>query len=333
MSKQTKNESEDKKQTSKSKDEPEMGTALHMDKNAYRDLMRKQVRNGLLISSFPQIIVSALFIALPYVLLMIQIDALYPINLEKIPILWGIGYSLGSITCLTLICALIYHKIDQTKFGYIFGHIVGGLMMVFVPYGPFYGSLLIQDVRDPLPDRIKNGEREKRTRDKELREFVSTFSKQLILFGAISMGLPFFFLWLKKFAITQQIDLAYPMLSSKDIIALNWFGVAYFIIFAFQMVVGSYYRFGYKKKGMKATIIVLALFQIFSLAILIQVFISNNFPAILEDQGSEIPIWTLNFAWILGVMLNPIGMYFGIYMLRNLKIINKTISNPKIISI
>jgi hypothetical protein len=281
----------------------------------YRKIMQISMRKNLLGASIYELIIAAIFLALPYVLVeLLQIDTLYPlITLQNIPIWQTIGYILVSFIGLQFIYALFIPLFDGKRVGKIVGYIVGIFMLTLAPTGTFFGIMLLQDLRNPT---------RKTTPQLTSSQVKMEMGKNITGSGLLMLNIPIVLLIVQRWILTVQIDMLYPIITVKIIQVWEIMMLIYIALFVGLVVIGILYP----KHGDKAVLRVLAGFfagfQILSLGIAIQAYLWAAGPSLELDADLS---WILNLGWLIGVLLNPLGLYFGSMMLRGLAMQKKIV--------
>jgi hypothetical protein len=263
-------------------------------------------------------LIAAIVVALPFVVLMIQIDLLPPFTLGNAPIIWTIGGIMVFGILVQVVYAIFLPRMITTKVGNTIGRIIAGTMLVYIPVGTFFGLLLLDELRNATSKENVSKEQSWTTEitKKTLVENTSTY---ILLSGLISLLFAGLILWIHLFVMTQQIDLAYPIMTTTKIQAIEWFGRIYFLVFCIQIAVGYWFTEHAEKIWMQILVILIGLFQIFAISIIIQYFVTNTIPILeLDAELRNSAILIGKFAWIPAILLRPLGLYFGIGIIKQI---------------
>jgi hypothetical protein len=279
----------------------------------FRQSMQNKMRTNLLTAAIWELLIAIIIIALPYVLLLVQIDLIHPVSIRNIPLLWFIGYSALILVIIQCLYAAFINKLEGTKVGKILGWILGISMLIFLPYGTFFGILFLQDLKYPDPQPILESHRD--WNEKTSRQiFLENASQLIMISGLIALFTAASILWLHKLILTQQVDISYPIITTAKIITIEYFGRIFFILFCVQIVIGFLYSNYAAKRWMKISVLIFAILQIFAIAIILEWFLIITAEFLFDDISLRSLI--IGLGWIPGIIMRPLGLYFGIQMLR-----------------
>lgn len=273
------------------------------------------MRKNIFTASWYQLVYLAFFIGLPFGILALQIDTLeifmLPINLSNMWVLWIIGFGGLGFLIVQWVYVIILPKYNGSRKIFFLGKIVGIFMLFFLPTGTFFGALLLLNLQNNnVPPKTTVSPTEKQ----------HLIGKNIAMAGILMLNLPMILLCLQFYFLTLQIDILYPILSTKVLYGLSLFCYLYIGLFIAQAIVGILYPRFASKSWMRIILWFFVLLQIFSLGIVFEAFFIYLVPnsAEFEDLARIIYFVPL-IGWVIGVLLNPLGVYFGGMMAKTLK--------------
>ena len=191
----------------------------------------------------------------------------------------------------------------------LLGYVLGALTLPVIPAGVFFGVLFITDM-----NKIRAAENPKA---EEVPEYDKNEIGIEIKTNALVMAhLPLFLYYVYRYLLTIQTDIMYPFFRMDVIIAMKVFAFVYAGIYIAQIVVGIIFRFYGEKRWEQIILFLFGVFNILCLGIVLQTYVWLNWTA-LEFTGIMKVLG--NMVWIVGVMLNPIGVFFSAHFMKLLK--------------
>ncbi len=274
----------------------------------------KQTRRILIYSGVYQLIFGLLAYFLPTWILnaMDGMELFYPyLSLPDIPKLKILGLVVMILVLLQLLLAIFYPLLDGMLPGRIFGYVFGIFMLLFLPSGTFFGLIFLKHVKTP-----KGGGPAVTEKDRP-GLLATSISQYLVVGGLLMLSMPVTLLLLQFILITLPIDMLFPLFPAD--FTGNWEVVSWVILIfmAIQIIAGALFPKFAGHRWMRGVAIGFGLFQITSLGIFFWFFLSNLGVQIDADPLTQV---VLNFGGIVGILLNPIGVYFGVKVLRGLKL-------------
>jgi MFS family permease len=286
---------------------------LDMSRSKIDLFIQERVKRGIITSAFYQILIAFIFIALPYVVIeMLRLDLLLIFTIGNAWMWFTIGGIIIAMSLFQIIYAILIDKFIKNKTGIILGHIIGLFMCFIFPTGSFFGLLLLQYVRS----EVSNDDRITKDSDDSKEKIQNSTGKQIIITGILMLHLPIILLMINKILIGLPLDMAYPIIKSgiyDDWDLMMWIFIA---IFLGQIIIGAIYLRKGNNKWVKLAVIPFAIFQIFSFGLAINGFVIAIWAGLGLDTSLN---FILYFAWIIGVILNPLGIYFGVGILKELR--------------
>ena len=280
--------------------------------------LQKKIRRGLIASAFYEFLIAILLISLPYLVIeVLRLDMLVLFTIGNAGTWFVIGGMMLVLIFLQVIYGIFINKLNSSKSGKVFGYIIGFFMCLNFPTGTFFGLILLQYLKEPKNNQGNNSKNEVTIRKISENEIQNSLGKFICITGILMLHMPIILLLINKFMIGLPLDMAYPIISSSlydDWDLMMWI---FFIIFSVQIIMGMVYIKKGNNKWVKIAIIPFAVFQIISLGIAINGFVIAIWPGLGIDASMNIILYIV---WIFGVILNPLGIYFGVGILKGLKI-------------
>ena len=250
---------------------------------------------GVLLFSFANLVLNDL-----------QIDALPPFTVNNYPIFRGLALTLITIGGLHLIYGIMFIWLYKCRWCRILGYVLALFSLPIIPTGTFFGMLFIGDINkihkaeNPLavvvPEYDKN-----------------EIGKEIKINAAVMAHLPFILYYIYRYLLTIQTDIMYPLFRMDVIIAMKIFAFVYGGIFILEVVVGIVFRFYGDKNWEQIILLVFSVFNIICVAIVLQTYFWMNWEA-LEFEGIMRVLG--NFVWVIGIALNPIGIFFAVHFIK-----------------
>ena len=210
----------------------------------HRILMQSSARKNLFTTMIYQLIYIGVILAFPYLLYdVVRIDTLQiftlRINISNVWIFWVVGGILLAFWILELLFLLLLRRIEGTSFGKILGHVVGIYMMIYLPFGTYFGILMLKDIRHPtneisVEDYNKAGKIPRET-------YLNAIGSNIMLGAIIRMSFPIIMLLLQQYFITLQVDMIYPYVSAEVFTAWENFCWVYLVLMMVQIGIGFWY--------------------------------------------------------------------------------------------
>ena len=132
--------------------------------------------------------------------------------------------------------------------------------------------------------------------------------KEIKINAAIMAHIPLFLYYVYRYLLTIQTDIMYPLFRMDVIIAMKVFAFVYGGIFILEIVVGIVFRFYGDKNWEQSILVALSIFNIVCVAVVIQTYFWMNWAA-LELEGIMQVLG--HFMWVIGIVVNPIGIFFA----------------------
>jgi hypothetical protein len=248
-------------------------------------------------------------------------DIGYPlIHIARFPSVQLLGIVLLLFTALNILFALglpLLLKIHQ-KQALIIGYILSACMIPFVPTGTYFGIYSLLQVHD-LSNRIKNNRRESENLDENSTSFEQTrknLKQYLVVSGFSMLHMPIILLIFYLFVITMPIDMAYPAAAASATAVWELFAWILFSLYIVEIIVGSLISKISNKTVIKILGWIFASYQSLALGIFIMAFAIASIMVMQVDSAVQVVVY---FSWIIGVLLNPLGVHFGIAIIKELK--------------
>jgi hypothetical protein len=288
----------------------------NLTSDRYDSMMQKKMRRNLIISAIYQLIIGIFWGIIPRFLLEIQIDMLAPLSIGNIPYIYGISAIILILVIIQFLLAIFINIFKDTPLGKILGWIIGVFMLLFLPIGTFYGIQFLQNLSQPnISPLLTKDQVSVAISTREL--FFQSVTERIIISGLFSLFTAGVILWIHKLLLTQQLDMLFPIITTAKLIAIERFGQIFFILFCFQIFVGCIYSSYASKSWMRILVIGLSIFQIISIGIIIQWYLAITVPVMDLEEDSRVIVHILVwFSFLLGLPINPLGVYFGFTMLR-----------------
>lgn len=237
------------------------------------------------------------------------IDALPPFTVNNVPIMRGIAITLMTLGSIHFVYSIAFKWLYKYKWCKILGIVLGAISLPLIPTGCFFGMLFIADL-----NKIRNAEN-------PLAVEIPKYDKyeigiQINTNAILMTHLPLILYYLYRYLLTIQTDIMYPNFRMDVIISLKVFAFVYGGIYILQILVGIVFQFYGDKNWEQIILIVFSIFNILCLGIVIQTYVWLNW-ATLEFSGIMLIVG--NLLWILGIILNPIGVFFAAHLIRLLK--------------
>lgn len=248
-------------------------------------------------------------------------DIGYPlIHIERFPQVQLLGIVLLLFAALNVLFAIalpLLLKIHQ-KQTLIMGYILSACMIPFVPTGTYFGIYSLLQVHE-LANQINNKRDASGMSDEQSPSFEQirmNLKQSFVVSGLSMLHMPIILVIFYLFVITMPIDMAYPAAAASATSVWELCAWILFVIYIVQIVVGSLLPKIANKSAVKALGWVFALYQILALGIFIMAFAIASIAVMRVDTAVQVVVY---FSWILGVVLNPLGVHFGIAIIKELK--------------
>ena len=248
-------------------------------------------------------------------------DIGYPlIHIERFPTVRLLATILFMFAGLNLVFAfglpllLKFHQ-KQTL---LLGKILSICMVPFLPIGTYFGIYSFSQITD-LVSLLEKNQRSPIESEPtaETFEHIRENIKQLMIVSGLAMlHMPIGLLILHLFIITMPIDMAYPAAAASATSIWELSAWILFIVYIIQIVAGSLLTKIASQKIVKTIGWVFALYQILALGIFIMAFAIASIAVMNVDTTVQIIVY---FTWIIGVLLNPLGVHFGLGIIKQLK--------------
>jgi hypothetical protein len=319
----------DNNSSSKGNDIPEARDALKNEPENYwaalspeRKRMLNSVRKNLLTIAPYEMLVGGLCLILIWAILnpLNGMDIGYPyLYLGNLSTISTLGFAIILLGLVNLLYAvafpLLYNfQSDNTvKFGYI----LCCFNLLFIPTGTYFGLYSLFTLRDfsTARDTDGTGDRDIPSADTDAVR-VETLKKYFILSGFSMLHLPLLLLYFRVFIIMLVIDMAYPALASSVMLVWQNIAVVLLIMYLLQIIIGFILPKINNAVLVKTLGYVFAIFQILAFGIFIMGFGIAQVQLLDVDLVVEIIIY---FSWIIGIILNPLGVHFGLTIIKTLK--------------
>jgi hypothetical protein len=237
------------------------------------------------------------------------IDALPPFTVNNVPIIRWIAITLIVLGIIQFAYSIAFNWLYGYKWCRILGIVLGALSLPIIPTGSFFGMLFIADLK-----KIRDA---KNPLAVEIPKYDKNEIGIQIKTNAILMShLPLILYYLYRYLLTIQTDILYPNFRMGVIESLKVFAFVYGGIYILQLLVGLIFRFYGEKNWEQIILFIFSVFNILCLGIVIQTYVWLNW-ATLEFSGIMFIIG--NMFWVLGIILNPIGVFFSVHLIRLLK--------------
>ncbi|MBD3353332.1 MAG: hypothetical protein GF364_17760 [Candidatus Lokiarchaeota archaeon] len=290
------------------------------ERDSYKNKMLRSMRRNILATSFYQLLVALIVIILPYIIIVaLELDLFVPIfTIANFRILVSIGAIIIAFVILEIVYAIFIFRAFDTKKGRIIGYIVSIAMMLFPPVGTFFGILFLQFILHPENDagRFSAGELTK-------KQFQQALGKNMSVTGLLMIHQPILILILGFWLLSMPLDMAHPIITSELYGSWDLFVYVFAAFFIVQILFGAFYAKSGDNKAMKAVAVVFAVFNISSMCLALSSFLVYLAPGLLDGMDIEIAVSTINALLvvggiILGIIMNPLGLYFGFMIIKSL---------------
>jgi hypothetical protein len=271
--------------------------------------IQRSIRRQILVTILYECLWAAIFLVLAYILYdVLRIDVLHPyISMEKVPAMEAIGIAL--VICIVIQIGFIIaskNSMLMTKnVGQIWGKLSGYTMLVTIPVGTFFGLLVIQELKTLKRQEGSDGKTEKKEVD------FSQMGLLLCTSGMLMLHQPIIILILNVIMLALPLDMVRPIIRSDIYAPWDILGFVYLAIFFLQVGFGLYTYLIKSKTDTKLNRIGYFFFGLFNIA---------SFPIatgllcayLAPNIVSGLIIYLFPFlGCILGMILNPLGLYFG----------------------
>lgn len=298
--------------TNHSKNESEEDMTTEEDRAGNTDFLMNSMRKNMLGAWIFQLLYPVLIIGLIWIIAnVLRLDLIHPyISLGNAPILLTVAYIMLSLLILQLVYAIIMPLVDGKLIGKILGSIVSIGMLIFPPTGTYFGILLFEYVLKPDADEGKLA----LATDNMEKESRKGLGNQISFSGLLMLHQPMIMIILNVILLTLPLDMAHPIITSDLYAKWDVFAYAYLGVFLAQILVGVLFKKFGKENWMRAIAMFFAVFMITSFAIAVQALMLKLGPGLELGETS----WILSLGWIIGLLLNPLGLYFGIGVIKGL---------------
>ncbi len=296
--------------------------AVEMDEEM-KKLISSIRKNFITVAPYQALIAGILFAVMWAILNPLDgMDIGYPlIYIDRFPTVRLLGIILLLFAGLNLLFAIslpLLLKIHQ-KQTLTMGYILSACMIPFVPTGTYFGIYSVLQVRE-LSNRMNMNNRKESEVSESLRNsFEQTrmnLKQSLIVSGLAMLHMPIILAILYMFVITMPIDMAYPAAAASATAVWELFAWLLFVLYLVEIIVGSLLSKISSKIGVKIIGWVFAIYQILALGIFILAFAIASIAVMDVDTTVQVVVY---FSWIIGVLLNPLGVHFGIGIIKDLK--------------
>ncbi|MBN2156876.1 MAG: hypothetical protein JW776_12610 [Candidatus Lokiarchaeota archaeon] len=239
----------------------------------------------------------------------LQIDALPPFTISNVPIIQGIAIGFMVVSSFHFIYLSLLNRFYKNKSFLFIGYILGCIAVPFIPTGAFFGILFITDLntirvaKDPKAVEI-------------LAYNKNEVGIEIKTNALVMLHLPVVLYYLYLYLLTIQSDILYPNFRMGVILSLKIFMYAYFVIYTLQFVAGIIFRFYGEKLWEQIVLIVFSIFNLLAVGIVIQTYVWLNW-ATLEFSGIMLVVG--NLFWVIGIVINPIGIFFSRHFIKLLR--------------
>ena len=273
------------------------------------NIVKHAVGDMIVLACYEILLGAILFVFMDFVLNELQIDALPPFTMNNYPMFRGISIVLLVIGGVHLIYGIMLNWLYKCKWCRIVGFVISLLSLPIIPTGTFFGMLFVGDMNkihkaeDPLAVEVPKYDK-------------NEIGKEIKINALIMAHLPIFLYYIYRYLLTIQTDIMYPLFRMDVIIAMKVFAFVYGGIFILEVVVGIVFRFYGEKNWEQIILVVFSIFNIICVAIVIQTYFWMNWAA-LEFEGAMRVLG--HFMWVIGIITNPIGIFFAVHFLHLLK--------------
>lgn len=294
---------------------------ISSDKNDASDVERKSsssreffmnsMRKNMLGSLIYQLLYPVIIIGLIYIIAhVLRLDLMHPyLSLGNAPVLLAFSFVILGLLALQLVYLIIMPKVDGKPVGRVIGYIVAIGMLLSPPTGTYFGVLLLQYLAKPEV----GGRLDLASDDIEL-EARKGLGNGISFSGLLMLHQPMILIILNVILLTLPLDMAHPIITSDLYAKWDVFAYTYLVLFLVQIVVGVLYKKFGEQDWMKAVAVFFAVFMISSFAIAVQALMLKLGPGLELGDSS----WILYLGWIIGLLLNPLGLYFGIMVIKGM---------------
>ncbi|MHA1112330.1 MAG: hypothetical protein ACTSRE_14590 [Promethearchaeota archaeon] len=270
------------------------------------NMVSQAVGNLIVIGSFELIIGIFLYVFAYIVLNDLQVDALPPFTVNNFPVMRGIAITLIVIGGVHFLFSIAFNWCYKFKTFRIIGYVLGFFALPVIPTGTFFGMLVIAEMK-----RIRTSENPLAV---DIREYDKNEIGIEIKTNALVMAhLPLILYYVYRYLLTIQTDIMYPLFRMDVIIAFKVFAFVYSGIFILEVVVGIVFRFYGEKNWEQIILVAFSIFNIICLAIVLQTYFWLNWEA-FEFEGIMKVLG--NLVWVIGIVMNPIGIFFAAHFFK-----------------
>jgi len=273
------------------------------------NIVNHAVGDMIVLACYEMLVGVILFTFVYYVLNDIQIDALPPFTVKNYPLFRGIAITIITIGGVHLVYGFMFIWLYKFRWFRIVGYVLSFFSLPIIPTGTFFGMLFVGDMNkihkseSPLAVVVPKYDK-------------NEIGKEIKINAVIMAHFPILLYYIYRYLLTIQTDIMYPLFRMDVIIAMKVFAFVYGGIFILEVVVGIVFRFYGEKNWEQIILIAFSIFNIICVAIVLQAYIWLNWSA-FEFEG----IMKLfgNLVWVIGIVINPIGIFFAVHFLRLLK--------------
>ena len=273
------------------------------------NIVNHAVGDMIVLACYEMLVGVILFTFVYYVLNDIQIDALPPFTVKNYPLFRGIAITIITIGGVHLVYGFMFIWLYKFRWFRILGYVLSLFSFPIIPTGTFFGMLFVGDMNkihkseSPLAVVVPKYDK-------------NEIGKEIKINAVIMAHFPILLYYIYRYLLTIQTDIMYPLFRMDVIIAMKVFAFVYGGIFILEVVVGIVFRFYGEKNWEQIILIAFSIFNIICVAIVLQAYIWLNWSA-FEFEG----IMKLfgNLVWVIGIVINPIGIFFAVHFLRLLK--------------
>jgi hypothetical protein len=290
----------------------------NQSKTKDNSILISSIRKNFAIAAPYQALIGGIFLILIWAVLnaLDGMDLMYPyFTIPTFPMYRTIGTLIVILACIQFLIAMILPLLIQKneKIALLICKILASLMLIILPTGTYFGLLIWQDLKEY--EKIPNQQSRNMTEITET-EKSQAIKTTMIASGLIMLHMPILLLIFYFRIITMPVDMAYPAMAAVATTALENVSWVLFGLFILQIIIGILYPKIASKKGSKVLVKSIALYQILSFGIFFVVFLYFSAgPIGLEGAG----MGAIYISWIIGVILNPIGIHFGLTLWRQSK--------------
>jgi len=294
--------------------------------NETMNFLFKENKKNLLISSFYQLFIPIILIGLPaIVIFVLRIDLLPPFTVGNAPILWTIGSILILLIIVQIILAIKLKQLylNHTKILKVIGYIIGIAMIINPPVGTYYGSNFLIFLRNLLKIQSrKEVDNNKIQPVESSKDYIKMLGSSMFLNGIYQLYQPILIFLFNMFLLALPLDMAHPIITSDLYDKIDTVSTLILLIYISQILFGliifsNYIKFQYRI--IKIFTYLFSIFNIIAISIVLGLFLLY-LSHTLELSNYSVAFFAGGF--ILGLILNPLGISFGKNFMKILKYIN-----------